>query len=103
MELNLRVDLSLRLAGMLSTVKDENLSIDAHSRKDVGILGLVSGLVDLAGVIDLLRNVELDLGDLAGLAVATNLTPVLVEILGVGLGGLWDFYLGDLDVVGLVV
>jgi hypothetical protein len=51
---------------------------------------LISGLVDLAGMCDLLNDVEFDL-DLRlarGAAIACDLAQIFIVILGVGLWGI---------------
>lgn len=100
-ELDLRVDLPLRLAGVLRAIEDEDLSIDTHSGENVRVLRLVPRLVDLAGVVNLLSDVELDLGGIARLAIAANLAPLIVVVFRIRLGRLGNFHLGDLEVVRL--
>ena len=103
MELYLGVDLALRLARVLRAIKDEDLAINAHGGQDIRVLGLVPSLVDFAGVVNLLSDVELDLGSVASLAVAAHLAALIVVVLGAWLSLLGNLHLGDLDVVRLLV
>lgn len=59
-ELHLRVHCAGWQAGVLRTIPDHHPTICAHCRNDIRVLWLITGLVDLALVIDLLHNIELD-------------------------------------------
>lgn len=59
-QFHLRVDYSSRCAWMFRPVPYHNPPIRAHRCYYVGILRLVSGLVDFALVIDLLDDMEFD-------------------------------------------
>lgn len=104
-KLNLWVDFAWggRLKRMLCTVKDEDLAVNAERGNNVGILRLVAGLVDLTRVFDLLYNVTLDGGSVSSLAVAANLTTILIVVVWVGRSGLGYLDIGDLHIVGAVV
>lgn len=86
---------------MLGAIKDKDLSIDAHCGDDVGILWLISSLVDFSGMVNLLFNGHLDRSLLAirRTAVATDFSPLLVVIVRVCCDILWQFNIGDLEVV----
>ena len=102
-ELDLRVDLALRLARMLRAVEDEDLAIDAHGRQDVRVLWLIPRLVDLARVVNLLGDVELDLSSVASFTVAANLAPLIIVVLGAWCSRLRDLHLGDLHIVWFLI
>lgn len=85
---------------VLGAVEDEDVAVGAHGRDEVGLLGHVARLVDLALVHHLLLDVEAALG---AAAVAADFLLLLVVAAGVLLGdrvGELDF--GDLEVVGVV-
>lgn len=82
---------------VLGPVVDEDPAVDAQGSDHVRVLGLVTGLVDLTGMVDLLDDVHLDGSRLA--AVTANLATILIVVIGVRLGRLWDLDLGNLEVV----
>lgn len=89
---------------MLGPVKDEDLAIDGESGNNVGVLGLVAGLVDLARVVDLLGNLEADgrrLSRRSLASIATNLATLLVVIAGIGRAELGNLNLCNLEVIRL--
>src|SRR4051794_25051372 len=45
---------------VLCAVEDQDPAVDGECRNDIGVLGLVAGLVHLARVIDLLGDLETD-------------------------------------------
>lgn len=104
-ELNLGVDFAKGggLKGVLCSVKDEDLAVDTEGGNDVGVLGLVSGLVDLARVLDLLDNVALDGGHVSGFSVSTNLAALLIVVVGIRRHSLRDLNVGNLDKVGALI
>ena len=51
---------SIRNAGMLGTIKDQNICLSGHCSNDIWVLWLVSGFVNLPFVVDSLLNNELD-------------------------------------------
>ena len=79
-QLDLRVWRARGRQAVLGPVKDQDLSVDGKRRDDVGVLRLVARLVDLARVVDLLCDVELDDGRLPRrclAAIAANLATLL--------------------------
>ena len=104
-EFNLRVRFVSRMkAAMLRPIKNQDLSVNRECGDNVWILRLVSCFVDLAGVINLLRDLESDHERLAATgsaSKATKLATLLVKIGGVGLDRLWDLKFCNLDVVRL--
>ena len=86
---------------MLGTIEDKNLSINAHRCNNIGVLWLISSLVDFSRVVDLLLNGHLDCGLLAirRVAVATNLSSLLVVVMRVCCDILWQFNIGNLEVI----
>lgn len=105
-----QLDLGIRGPGrgqaVLRPIKDQDPSIYRKSSDDVGILWLVSSLVDLSRVVNLLRDVEANGRRLArgGLAsVAADLASILVVVVGVGSNCLGDLDLGNLEVVWLAL
>jgi hypothetical protein len=104
-KLDLSIDLSKgsRLERVLRSVEDENLAIHTKSGDDVGVLRLISSLVDFSGMLDLLNNLALDSSDITRLAVATNLTSLLIIVLGIGRHSLWNLNIGNLEKVGALV
>ena len=96
-QFDLAADVSVGKEAVLGAVEYEDLSINAEGRNDVGILRLVTGLVDLAGVVNLLRDLELD--GHAGLGVSANLAAVLVKIFRIGDCGLGYLHLGNLKMI----
>ena len=90
---------------VLGAVVDEHLAVHRQRGNDVGVLGLVSGLVDLAGVVDLLDNLEGDdrrLPAALPAAVPAQLAAVLVKLASIGLDRLGNVQLGNLEVVWLL-
>lgn len=101
-QLNLGVGFTrLVKSTVLGAIEDQNPAVHGKGGDDVWVLRLVSCLVDLARMVDLLRDLERDDWGLAASAVTTNLACILVVILGVGSAHLGDLDLGDLDIVGL--
>lgn len=103
---DLRARCARRCQAVLGPVEDQDLAINSESGDDVGILRLVARLVDLARVVDLLGDVELDDGLLSRrclAAIAADLATLLVVITGVRVGRLWKFYLRNLEIVGLAL
>ena len=105
-----QLDLWVRCArghyAVLGSVEDQNLAVDSERRDDVGILRLVARLVDLARVVDLLGDVELDDGRLprrALVAIAANLACRIVVVVGARNDRLGKLNLGNLEVVGLAL
>lgn len=103
-----QLDLGARCAGgvhaVLGTVKDQDSAINGECGDDVRVLGLISGLVHFAGVVNLLGDLERDDGRLAATwpaSVAAKLPALLVILSRVGLDGLGDLEFGYLDIVGL--
>ena len=88
---------------MLCAVENEKLAIDTESGDDVRVLRLVTGLVDLTRVCNLVHDVALDGCDLAGLAVATDLTTVLIVVIWVWCYRLRNLYVCDLQEVGALI
>lgn len=98
LELN---SVALGLQGVFCAVEDERPAVGAHGRDDVWVLGLVARLVDLAGVVDLLHNLEVE-GPF-GVAVAADFIAVLADLGQFGGAEVGDLAVGDLEVVlGLV-
>jgi hypothetical protein len=89
---------------VLGAVKDQHLAIDREGGNDVRVLRLISGLVDLARVVNLLGDVELDdrrLSRRCLAPMAANLAALLVVVTRVGLNKLGNLKLRDLEIVWL--
>lgn len=84
------LDLGINLAqvgwlkGMFCPVKNQDPAVNAKSGDDVWVLRLVSSLIDLSGMLNLVHNVALDRRDIPRLAVAANLSPLLIKIIRIG-------------------
>jgi hypothetical protein len=105
-----KLDLRARRArggqAVLGAVEDQDLAINGERGDDVWVLRLVPGLVDLARMVDLLGDVELDDRRLPGrclAAVATDLTALLIIVARVRVHKLGKLYFRNLEVVGLVL
>lgn len=98
---DLSIDLASGLQAVLCAVEYEDLAVDAKSRNDIGVLRLITRLVNLAGVVNLLHDVELDSGRLSirRLGVTSDFPSLLVVVFGVRGHRLGDLDFGDLDVV----
>jgi len=59
-QLDLRIGGTRGLQTVLGAIVDQDLAINGKRCDNIRVLGLVACLVDLARVIDLLDNVELD-------------------------------------------
>ena len=92
---------ALREAAVLGSVEDEDTPINAHGGYDVGVLGLVSGLVDLSRVIYLLLDVHLNRSLFArrGISISTDFAAIFVVGARVRGDVLWDLDVRDLQVV----
>lgn len=104
-QLNLGIDFSEggRVERMLCSIKDEDLAVHTEGGNNIGVLGLVSSLVNFPRVLDLLNNVAFDGGNIACLAVATNFSALIVVLVGVGCHSLGDLNVGNLDKVGALI
>lgn len=102
-KLNLGVWLAgLMKAAVLGAVENQDPAVNCECSNDVWVLRLVSGLVDLAGVIDLLRDLESDDGRLpSSTAIATNLATLFVIVGRVRRCGFRNLEFRNLEVVGL--
>lgn len=99
LELSLEFDAAIAFGGVgvLGAVEDQNLAVDAQGGDDLGILGLVAGLVDLTGVVDLLHDLELE--GLFRIAVAADLAGLFVKRLEIRGGEIGHVDVGNLEVV----
>ena len=98
---SLRIDNSFGHTAMLGAIEDQNSSVITHCRNDVGILWLVSRLVNFSWVIDFLLNVHLDrsLSATRGrVAITADFSCLLIVVAGV-----WGDILRKLDVCDLDV
>lgn len=88
---------------MLRSIKDEDFTIDAKRRKDVGVLRLISSLVHFTRVLNSLDNVALDGSDITRLAITANLASLLIIIVGVGCHCFGDLNIGNLEIVWALI
>jgi hypothetical protein len=93
--MTLQLDLGVDLGGLwhgrvFCAVKDESVSLDGHGCDEVWILRHVAGFVDLAGVVDLLDDIEGD--GLFGSTVATDLLLLSVVVVWVDGGLVGEVY-----------
>lgn len=104
-KLDLSVDLAKRggLKRVLCAVENEDLAVNAESGDDVGVLRLVTGLVDLSRMLNLLDDVALDGGNIGGLAIATNFPSLLVVVVRVRSPSLGDLDVSELNEVGALI
>ena len=109
-QLHLRLKLGVvRDARVLGAVPDHSAAVGAHGGHHVRVLRLVARLVDLARVVDLLHDRQLDLHGRRLLrarrpaAVASNFFALLIVVGRVRCDGVWDLDLCELEVVGDVV
>lgn len=102
LESYLWVDLSVRRVAVLGPVKDQDIATAGQGGNQIRVLGAISSLVNLAGVVDLLDNVPLHCS-LVALSVTTNLATLLIVVGRVRSDILGYLHLGNLEVVLLVV
>lgn len=102
-ELDLRIHLTVRYAGVFRSVPNHNSSISAHGSNNIGVLGLVSSFVHFSLMVDLLHNVEFDLHDRRLLSRTTseaaNLFTILIVVCGVRSYWFRELYVGNLKIV----
>lgn len=84
---------------MLGSVEYCDLAVDAHGRDDVGVLWLVSSLVDFALMVDLLLDGEFDSRSVSRIAITSYFTLLLVIILLVRNNRLWELDVCDLQII----
>lgn len=104
-QFSLRVDGAARQAAMLGPVEHQHLPVNAHRGDYIGVLRLVSRLVDFAGVVNLLLDGHLDRRRLAGsrAPMASNLALFFVIVALVGCNVLGQLDICDLEVIRCVV
>lgn len=101
-QFNLWIDHAGWYALVLCSVENHHSAICTHSRNDVGILWLISRLVDLSLVIDLLYDVELDFNVISSAlasSIATYLTSLFIKVFDIRVCRIWQLDMRNLQVV----
>ena len=86
-----------------ASIEDQDPAVDTEGGDEIGVLGLVASLVNLARVVNLLDDVEANSCNLSRrclAAIAANLATLLIVIMRVWLYSLGYLNLGNLYVVG---
>lgn len=74
---------AIRNQTVLCAVEDEHLAVDRQRGNDIRVLRLVASLVDLARMVDLLCDLELDSRSCLA-TMPANLSTFLVIVVGIG-------------------
>lgn len=89
---------------MFCLIENEGTSITGKSSNHIRILRLVPGLVDITGMIYFLDNIDFNLHrSFFVTAIAADLAPFFVIVLGEGESTFGELYLSYLDVVLFVI
>lgn len=101
-KLHLRIDIASGQARMLRAIPNHYPAICAHRRDDVRVLRLIPSLVDLALMVNLLDNVELDLHLrlLRASTIASDLPFLVIVVVRVRNIGIGKLHMGNLKIIG---